>query len=258
MYSSCPEVKGSEGGEVSGMGIELHTKFRILHAALSLLAIIILGVLGSNNLPEGQSLPWNFITPLTLLILGFLLSLAFCIVRIVIRVNFPVVGFAAHGISALLYFVAAVILVYCVTADESSQLFVAKARIHQAGTCDNFSMNNKICVEKWKSCADFIEYCKDRNERISRGGVLEPDLSPKSMIIVDIVIAFVCMMIALIGSYFAYEDYQDSEYEDEDDIDPQQPDSNRRTYTIGRANYSVDNNSHPAGFDHQPKPSQMV
>jgi len=240
------------------MGIELHTKFRILHAALSLLAIIILGVLGSNNLPEGQSLPWNFITPLTLLILGFLLSLAFCIVRIVIRVNFPVVGFAAHGISALLYFAAGVILVYCVTADETSEMFIAKARTHRAGTCENFSFNNQICVENWDSCTEFAAYCNDRNQRKQNGSVLEPDLSPKSMIIVDIVIAFVCMMIALIGSYFAYEDYQDSEYEDEDEVDNHAPtDQNRRTYTIGR-NYTVDNNGHPAGFDQQPKPSQMV
>ena len=255
------------------MGIELHTKFRILHAALSLLAIIILGVLGSNNLPEGQSLPWNFITPLTLLILGFLLSLAFCIVRIVIRVNFPVVGFAAHGISGLFYFAAAVILVYCVTADESSQLFVAKAREHQAGTCENFSFSHEICKANWKTCDEFVKYCKDRNDRIMRGGVLEPDLSPKSMIIVDIVIAFVCMMIALIGSYFAYEDYQDSEYEDEDEHLEPHPNpngpthahaadgANRRTYTIGR-NYTVDSNGAgvrgAAGFDHQPKPSQMV
>lgn len=101
-----------------------------------------------------------------------------------------------------------------------------------------------------------------------RGGVLEPDLSPKSMIIVDIVISFVCMMIALIGSYFAYEDYQDSEYEDEDDIDQSAsqgpvgpvglvgPDqNNRRTYTIGR-NYAAHDQNRQ--FDHQPKPSQMV
>ena len=93
------------------MGIELHTKFRIVHATLSLLCIIILGVLGArfgqkqkilifnenselesepsqkgtNNLPEDKSLPWSFIAPLTLLIVGFLISLAFCIVRLVIR-----------------------------------------------------------------------------------------------------------------------------------------------------------------------------
>ena len=98
-----------------------------------------------------------------------------------------------------------------------------------------------------------------------RGGVLEPDLSPKSMIIVDIVISFVCMMIALIGSYFAYEDYQDSEYEDEDELDQSAsqgpvglvgPDqNNRRTYTIGR-NYAAHDQNRQ--FDHQPKPSQMV
>ena len=126
------------------MGIELHTKFRIVHATLSLLCIIILGVLGmfimthwnwdfenyfcslaltgwtesasysasiwkpirkimthkfctsmihefwwiikgTNTLPEDESLPWSFIAPLSLLIIGFLISLAFCIVRIVIR-----------------------------------------------------------------------------------------------------------------------------------------------------------------------------
>ena len=103
-----------------------------------------------------------------------------------------------------------------------------------------------------------------------RGGVLEPDLSPKSMIIVDIVISFVCMMIALIGSYFAYEDYQDSEYEDEDEMDqsasqgaigpgpggPPGDHNSRRTYTIGR-NYAT-HDQNQRHFDHQPKPSQMV
>ena len=40
---------------------------------------------GTNTLPEDESLPWSFIAPLSLLIIGFLISLAFCIVRIVIR-----------------------------------------------------------------------------------------------------------------------------------------------------------------------------
>ena len=149
------------------MGIELHTKFRIVHATLSLLCIIILGVLGArfgqkqkilifnenselesepsqkgtNNLPEDKSLPWSFIAPLTLLIVGFLISLAFCIVRLVIRwvdspglkfnscrVNFPVVGFAAHALAAICYFTASVILIYSLTVDEENPLFQPKDR----------------------------------------------------------------------------------------------------------------------------------
>ena len=113
---------------------------------------------GTNTLPEDESLPWSFIAPLSLLIIGFLISLAFCIVRIVIRnrsnpvydfiktrsnqvttrskpdynqtkrVNFPVVGFAAHAVAAICYFAASVILIYALTADDDNPLFVPKDR----------------------------------------------------------------------------------------------------------------------------------
>ena len=94
------------------MGIELHTKFRLLHAALCFLSIVILVVLGVTNLSRDQPPPWIFLAPLILLCLAFILSSVFCIVRVVIRVNFPVVGFAAHGLASVLYAAAATILLY--------------------------------------------------------------------------------------------------------------------------------------------------
>jgi hypothetical protein len=167
-------------------------------------------------------------------------------------VNFPVVGFAAHGISAFMYFSAGAILIYCISTDDTDPLFIVKEKMHLAGSCSTFRIDHDVCKENWQSCADFISYCKSRNDRSQDGGLLEPDLSPKSMIIVDIVISFVCMLIAFIGSYFAYEDYQDSEYEDEEELDTPPG----QTYTIGR---NGNCNSHPSSsFDQQPKPSQMV
>jgi len=114
-------------------------------------------------------LPWNFITPLTLLIIGFLISLAFCIVRIVIRngyldicvlliysqiysqipglrVNFPVVGFAAHAVAAICYFAAAVILIYALTADEDNPLFVAKDR-NCVNTTTTYMIDNTYIID---------------------------------------------------------------------------------------------------------------
>jgi hypothetical protein len=46
-------------------------------------------------------------------------------------------------------------------------------------------------------------------EALTRGGI-NPDITPKSMVIVDISLAYICMLTAFIGAYFAYEDYQDS------------------------------------------------
>ena len=44
------------------------------------------------------------------------------------RVNFPVVGFAAHAVAAICYFAASVILIYALTADDDNPLFVPKDR----------------------------------------------------------------------------------------------------------------------------------
>ena len=56
--------------------------------------------------------------------------------------------------------------------------------------------------------------------------------SPKSMVIVDVVVSFGCVFMALFGSYFAYEDYQESEY-DEGDADSAVS-SDPRRYVPGR------------------------
>ena len=44
------------------------------------------------------------------------------------RVNFPVVGFAAHALAAICYFTASVILIYSLTVDEENPLFQPKDR----------------------------------------------------------------------------------------------------------------------------------
>ena len=45
-----------------------------------------------------------------------------------LRVNFPVVGFAAHALAAICYFAASVILIYSLTVDEENPLFQPKDR----------------------------------------------------------------------------------------------------------------------------------
>ncbi len=207
------------------MGIELHTKFRLLHAALCFLSIVILLVLGVTNLSRDQPPPWIFLAPLIILCLAFILSTVFCIVRVVIRVNFPVVGFAAHGLASVLYAAAATILLYAFIFLPKSPLFTTKGKprliflvslllkhlekLHPAGTCANFNLESASCTENWDSCQKHITYCHNRMEALTRGGI-NPDITPKSMVIVDISLAYICMLTAFIGAYFAYEDYQDS------------------------------------------------
>ncbi|CBY14904.1 unnamed protein product [Oikopleura dioica] len=231
------------------MGIELHTKFRLLHAALCFLSIVILLVLGVTNLSRDQPPPWIFLAPLIILCLAFILSTVFCIVRVVIRVNFPVVGFAAHGLASVLYAAAATILLYAFIFLPKSPLFTTKEKLHPAGTCANFNLESASCTENWDSCQKHITYCHDRMEALTRGGI-NPDITPKSMVIVDISLAYICMLTAFIGAYFAYEDYQDSEYEEES-MDGEGAaggsGGTRQCYTLGRAN-----------LEHSPKPSQMV
>ena len=53
------------------------------------------------------------------------------------------------------------------------------------------------------------------------------------MVIVDVVVSFGCVFMALFGSYFAYEDYQESEY-DEGDVDSASS-SDPRRYVPGDA-----------------------
>jgi len=90
-------------------------------------------------------------------------------------------------------------------------------RYHPAGTCEQFNIMSEFCKTEVQSCKDYItKYCIEKMQAESEGRSLEPDLSPKSMIIVDIVVSFGCVFMALFGSYFAYEDYQDSEYDDGD------------------------------------------
>ena len=69
-----------------------------------------------------------------------------------------------------------------------------KNRYHPAGSCDNFNMMSDYCREQLQSCEDYlIKYCKEKLQAEKEGRSLEPDLSPKSMIIVDIVLSFGCV-----------------------------------------------------------------
>ena len=69
-----------------------------------------------------------------------------------------------------------------------------KKRYHPAGSCDNFNMMSDYCREQLQSCEDYlIKYCKEKLQAENEGRSLEPDLSPKSMIIVDIVLSFGCV-----------------------------------------------------------------
>ena len=137
--------------------------------------------------------------------------------------------------------------------------------MHPAGTCAQFNLESASCTEDWESCQKHIQYCHERMEALTKGGI-NPDITPKSMVIVDISLAYICMLTAFIGAYFAYEDYQDSglksrmrirsivdlEYEEDSVDDGGAPTGGnnggpRQCYTLGRAN-----------LEHSPKPSQMV
>ena len=80
------------------------------------------------------------------------------------------------------------------------------------------------------------------------------------MVIVDVVVSFGCVFMALFGSYFAYEDYQESEY-DEGDVESASS-SDPRRYVPGDAKMSSSLNGHysqngqriiKTGLDHQQK-----
>lgn len=194
--------------------------------------------------------------------------------RIVIRVNFPVVGFAAHALAAICYFAASVILIYSLTVDEENPLFQPKDRYHPSGTCDSFDVMSPHCKDNMDSCREFFEYCTRKSQAEKDGRSLEPDLSPKSMVIVDVVVSFGCVFMALFGSYFAYEDYQESEYDEGDadsavSSDPRryvpgahEANSNGKMSSTLNGHYSGHNGQRmiKTGLDHQqkPKPSQMV
>ena len=130
------------------------------------------------------------------------------------------------------------------------------SKFHNRFVLQSQAKNSELTGPSWVLC---------HNQK--RQNKADTKFSPKSMVIVDVVVSFGCVFMALFGSYFAYEDYQESEY-DEGDVDSAVSTDPRR-YAPGNHEASTSNgkmsstlNGHyklngqrvvKAGLDHQPK-----